>query len=173
LNTNAGCLNTDQGPRSNPGVFVVSSPIDEAMLLGHTLRSHAESLEVPPGAYVVLDPQCPLVPAAFVADLVERVRTTGVPHAGVRHVTDTVKVMHEGLVGETVDRESLLQLTSPVVLPGPAEVPATLAELVAGLPEVMFVQAPPLARRVSDPSEILLLEALSGAVPPARHPQGT
>ena len=116
---------------------------------------------MPTGAYVVLDPLCPLVPSSFVADLVGRVRTTGAPHAGVRPVTDTVKVMHEGVVGGTLDRESLLQLASPVVLTGPREVPDTLAELVASLDEVVFVEAPALARRITDLSDLRLLEALA------------
>ena len=131
------------------------------------------AIAVPEDAYVVLDPLCPLVPGEFVAELVDRVRATGRPHAGVRPVTDTVKTMRGGLVGETVDRESLLQLAAPVVLPGPVQVPDTLIELVASLAEVVFVEAPPLARRVSDVSDVRLLEALAEASPRESRPPGT
>ena len=37
--------------------------------------------------------------------------------AGVRPVTDTVKAVDTGVLGETVDRAGLLAVTSPVVLP--------------------------------------------------------
>src|SRR5687767_4135159 len=122
---------------------LLTSPLDDELLLGRTLRDHVASVEVPPGAVVVLDPLCPLVPSVFVADLVGRVVATGLPHAGVRPVTDTAKGLHSGLVGETLDRESLFQLASPVVLPSRVQVPATLAELVDELDEVVFVEAPP------------------------------
>lgn len=140
---------------------LLSSPLDDEVLLGRTLREHVAALAVPDGAYVVLDPLCPLVPAAFVAELVERVAQTGRPHVGTRPVTDTMKVLSQGLVGETVDRESLVQLVSPVVLPESVQLPDTIAELVAGLADVVLVEAPPLARRVSDRSELDLLEALA------------
>ncbi len=151
---------------------LLTSPLDDELLLGRTLREHIAAVEVPEGAYVVLDPLCPLVPAAFVADLVERVRATGLAHAGVRPVTDTVKTMRDGLVGQTVDREGLVQLAAPVVLPHPQEVPETLADLVAGLGQVVFVEAPALARRVRDASDLVLLEALAAGAPPAVGPRG-
>ena len=124
------------------------------------MREHVSDLPVPSGAYVVLDPLCPLVPAGFVAELVDLVRQTGRPHAGVRPVTDTVKVLHEGFVGKTLARDDLRQLASPVVLPEPRVIPPTLVELVAGLTEVVFVDAPPLARRVTDRSDLRVLEQL-------------
>ncbi len=140
---------------------VLVSHLDDEVLLGRTLREHALAVEVPDGVYVVLDPAVPLVPAAFVADLADRVRTTGRPHAGVRPVTDTVKLVREGLVGETVDREGLWQLAAPVVLPAPRDLPGTLVELVAALDDVVLVEAPPLARRVADVSDLRLLEGLA------------
>lgn len=140
---------------------MLTSELDDELLLGRTLREHVESIEVPPGAYVVLDPLCPLVPADFVAALVERVAATGVPHVGVRPVTDTVKALHDGLVGATLDRDSLRRLASPLVLPEATRAEGSLAELVASLPEVVMVEAPPLARRVGDRSDIELLEALA------------
>jgi len=143
---------------------LLSSDLDDELLLGRTLREHVASIKVPPGGFVVLDPLCPLVPADFVADLVARVVETGVAHAGVRPVTDTVKVLHGGLVGETVDRASLVQLASPVVLPEAASLRGSLADVVAGLDEVVLVEAPALARRVGDRSDIDLLEVLAQSI---------
>jgi 2-C-methyl-D-erythritol 4-phosphate cytidylyltransferase len=153
--------------------LLLTSPLDDELLIGRTLRDHVASVEVPPGAVVVLDPLCPLVPPDFIADLVGRVVATGRPHAGVRPVTDTVKTVHAGLVGGTLNRDELLRLASPVVLPTLVEVPSTLAELVAGLAEVVFVEAPPLARRVTDRSDLRLLAALAELAPPAPRPRGT
>ncbi len=104
------------------------------------------------GAFVVHDPAVPLVPEEFVTDLVELVRATGRPHVGVRPVTDTVKVLHDGLVGETLDRSGLWQLTGPVVLPAEVPLPATLTELVESLPDAVYVEA---------------------TATPAPHPRGT
>ena len=130
---------------------------------------HTSTIE---GAFVVLDEAVPLVPSEFVDDLVERVRATGRPHAGVRPVTDTVKLLRDGLVGETLDRSGLWQLAAPVVLPRPVLLPGTLVELVGGLADVVYVEAPPLARRVGDASDLTLLEALAAA-PPVPRPPGT
>ena len=41
----------------------------------------------------------------------------GVVVAGVRPVTDTVKVLHGDTLGDTVDREALARVVSPVVVP--------------------------------------------------------
>lgn len=148
----------------------LTSPLGGELLLGRSLREHVSAIEVPRGAYVVLDDAVPLLPSSFVADLVARVRAARLPHAGVRPVTDTVKVLHDGLVGETLDRSALWQLAAPVVLPAPREVPASLAELVAGLTDVVYVEAPPLARRVGDLSDLRLLEALARSQPAPRPP---
>jgi 2-C-methyl-D-erythritol 4-phosphate cytidylyltransferase len=152
---------------------LLTSPLDGELLLGRTLREHVTDLTVPEGAGVVLDAAVPLVPDWFVADLVERTRASGRPHAGVRPVTDTVKVMREGLVGETLDRSELWQLAAPVVLPAPIEVPPTMLELVGSLAGVVFIEAPPLARRVSDLSDLRLLEALAEGSQPGLRPPGT
>jgi 2-C-methyl-D-erythritol 4-phosphate cytidylyltransferase len=99
---------------------------------------------------------------------------------GVQPVTDTIKSVHAGVVGETVDREGLWTVTSPVVLP--PDVVAELddwpdaddfTQLVGWLRErfeVRFLEAPALGRRVEDESAVALLEALaagSGEVEPA------
>ena len=140
---------------------VLSSALDDEVLLGKTLREHVEQLPVPEGAWVVLDPLCPLVPAAFVAELVERVAETGRPHVGVRPVTDTVKLLADGVVGETFDRDALSSIAAPLVLTDEPPSSGSMEDLVASLEEVVLVEAPPLARRVGDRSEIRLLEALA------------
>ena len=120
-------------------------------------------------AVVVHDPLCPGTPSEFLARAVEAADGTVV--VGVRPVTDTVKHVEDGVVGETVDRDGLFLVASPVVLP-PAvvaslpELPALedLAALVAQLRvdrEITYLEAPPEARRVADESDLLLLQNLA------------
>jgi 2-C-methyl-D-erythritol 4-phosphate cytidylyltransferase len=120
------------------------------------------------------DALCPMTPPDFLAACVRRAVTTGVPVVGVLPVTDTVKEVHEGadgpVVGETLDRDRLRRLASPVVLP-PAVVatlddwPATdFAQVLAALRgrgPVELVAGPPAARRVRDSGDLALLEALT------------
>lgn len=125
------------------------------------------------GEPVVLhDPLCPLTPPGFVADcLAEAVEHDAVV-VGVRPVTDTVKHVEGGVVGATVDRDGLLAVTSPVVLP-PSVVAALealpttdFAALVAALAERFAVrtrQAPPEGRRVGSVEDVRVLEALTSA----------
>ena len=124
-------------------------------------------------ALVVHDPLCPGTPAWFIAEAVRVAAERDVVVAGVRPVTDTVKTTDGGVLGDSVDRAGLLAVSSPVVIP--ASVVATLsglpstddlADLVAGLREsheVTFVEAPPAARRVSDESDLRLVESLASA----------
>ena len=89
---------------------------------------------------------------------------------GVRPVTDTVKEVGGGVVGDTVDRSTLWSVVSPIVLPATA-VPlmeqhsvADFAALVEALrPDhrVEFVEAPASAGRVSSEDDVRLLEALT------------
>ena len=53
-------------------------------------------------------------------------------------VTDTVKESEDGLLGETIDREGLVSVTSPLVLP---------ATVVAGLDDLEFADLPALVVR--------------------------
>ena len=76
---------------------------------------------------VIHDPLCPLTPAAFIEEAIEECEQTGAVVVGVRPVTDTVKEYDGERVGATVDREELMCVTSPVVLP--AAVVAALDEL--------------------------------------------
>jgi hypothetical protein len=122
-------------------------------------------------ALVVHDPLCPLTPAGFLREALETAVDLDVVVVGVQPVTDTIKRVSDGVVGQTVDREGLWALASPVVLP-----PSVVAELDGwpdcdDLPtlvtrlreryEVRFAEAPTLARRVEDESALQLLEALA------------
>lgn len=121
---------------------------------------------------VLHDALCPMTPPGFVVDCVRRAVAADVVVAGVRPVTDTVKQVTDGLVGATVDREGLVALASPVVLPARvvrelAHAPGTdLAALVQALSEgplveVELVEAPPEGRRVASEDEVRLLEGLT------------
>lgn len=124
---------------------------------------------------VVHDPLCPLTPVDFLVDAVDLARSTRAVVVGVRPVTDTVKeydARPDGVVrlGATVDRDGLVALASPVVLP--AAVVAALddlptddllglvVDLSARFP-VRHLEAPALARRVTDVDDLQVLAALS------------
>ncbi len=122
---------------------------------------------------VLHDSLCPMTPPAFIASCLELARETGHVVVGVRPVTDTIKAVTAGFVGETVDRESLLALASPVVIPAPVaarlgtrpvdDLARAVGALAAAGHRVETVQAPPEARRVSSPDDVRLLEALTDA----------
>jgi 2-C-methyl-D-erythritol 4-phosphate cytidylyltransferase len=127
---------------------------------------------------VVHDPLCPLTPAAFLEQAIAEAQHSGAVVVGVRPVTDTIKEYgaptasgQPGVLGATLDREQLICVTSPVVLPA-AVVEALdgldddLAVLVAGLAErfpVQYLQAPALGRRIVAVSDLEALAALSQA----------
>lgn len=120
---------------------------------------------------VLHDPTCPLTPVDFVVEVIEHAERTGAVVAGCRPVTDTVKELLEGgALGATVDRDTLVEITSPVVLP-PAVVAVLDAPPEGSLVDVVdicrrrwpleLVTAPALGRRVHDTEELAVLEALS------------
>jgi 2-C-methyl-D-erythritol 4-phosphate cytidylyltransferase len=121
---------------------------------------------------VVHDPLCPGTPVSFLAEALAAA-ADGAVVVGVRPVTDTVRHVEDAdppRLGATADREDLLAVASPVVIP--ARVLATLdeapslddlAELVVALRadhEVHPLEAPASARRVVDESDLRVLEAL-------------
>ncbi len=124
---------------------------------------------------VLHDALCPATPPVFVADCVQAARESGAVVAGALPVTDTVKQLDGEFVGATVDRESLAQVTSPVVIPqasfgaaaalwpgGPESVPTDAADVVARLSTrvtVHLADAPATSRRVQGPEDLELLEA--------------
>jgi 2-C-methyl-D-erythritol 4-phosphate cytidylyltransferase len=129
---------------------------------------------------VVHDPLCPLTPASFLTEAVEECGRTGAVVVGVRPVTDTVKEYDGERLGRTVDREGLMCVTSPVVLPAAVVVALEelviedLAALVEGLAQrfpVRFLPAPSLGRRIAEESDLEVLEALSAADGAAPRPQ--
>ena len=139
--------------------------------------------------FVLHDPLCPMTPPEFIAHCVARAVERACVVVGVRPVTDTVKVVTEGVVGETLDRDGLVAVAAPVVLP--PEVVAALGDLptddVMGLVELVamlrgrypveLVEAPPAARRVGSQDDLRVLEALTAADrsggPPGPGPRGT
>jgi 2-C-methyl-D-erythritol 4-phosphate cytidylyltransferase len=112
-----------------------------------------------------------MAPPAFLAACLERARETGRPVVGTRPVTDTVKVVAGGVVGATLDRDGLLAITSPLVLPAAvlaslAQRPSTdlaraVGDLAAAGHRVETLEAPPEARRVATDEDVRLLEALT------------
>ena len=121
---------------------------------------------------VLHDPLCPMTPPDFIARCVERSVERACVVVGVRPVTDTVKVVEDGLVGETLDRDGLVVVASPVVLPPDvvaslgglptADLVALVADLRRRFP-VELVEAPPAARRVGSEEDVRVLEALTRA----------
>lgn len=121
-------------------------------------------------ALVLHDPLCPLTPVRFLQEAIALSAVTGDVVAGYRPVTDTVKPLAAGLLGETVDRAGLRMITSPVVVPPRLvatleEVPSVFADLAdrfAG-EQLRLLEAPALGGRVRDEEDLLVLEALSRA----------
>lgn len=148
-----------------PGVEVVARPSVAASL--------AEICDVGPDAVVAVhDPLCPLTPRAFLAkalaESLEQTRGgTRTAVVAVRPMTDTVKVVRDGQVTETVDRTGLRVLASPVVLPPgvAAKLPETgdvpaLVTMLRQQAEVHLLPAPTLARRVVDRTGLEIALAL-------------
>ena len=124
------------------------------------------------GEDVVLhDSLCPMTPPWFIQACLERARESGRPVVGVRPVTDTVKVVSGGVVGETLDRDDLLAITSPLVLPAhvvsqlalrpSTDLARAVADLAAAGHQVEPVTAPPEGRRVASTEDLRLLDALT------------
>ncbi|MDQ1660455.1 MAG: hypothetical protein QOJ68_435, partial [Blastococcus sp.] len=121
---------------------------------------------------VIHDPLCPLTPVAFLEEAIAESERTGAVVVGVRPVTDTVKEYDGETLGATLDRDGLMCVTSPVVLPAAVvaalDTLATddLAELVDGLTRrfpVRYLPAPPLGRRIVDDADLDVLGALSSS----------
>ena len=150
-------------------VAVASWALDEA---GVELLDFTDSwadVQSREAALVVHDPLCPATPVSFLVEAVAAA-STGAVVVGARPVTDTVKAEADGVIGDTVDRSGLLAVTSPVVLPATVVAGLSgwpsfddLADLVVALREeheITFLEAPALGRRVTDESDLPLIEAL-------------
>jgi 2-C-methyl-D-erythritol 4-phosphate cytidylyltransferase len=120
------------------------------------------------------DSLCPMTPPEFVRDCVTRALADEVVVAGVLLVTDTVKEIVDGpegpVVGATLDRDDLVAVVSPVVIP--PSVLATLSgwpstDLVSAVTDlrragtVVLLEAPVAARRVASEDDVRALEALT------------
>ena len=132
------------------------------------------------GEDVVLhDALCPMTPPAFIAACLAQARESGDVVVGVRPVTDTVKVVVDGRVGETLDRDDLHAVASPLVLPAHVvaqldrrpvtDLAQAVADLAAAGHRVAPTPAPPEGRRVTSVEDVRLLDALTSA-PSATRP---
>lgn len=120
---------------------------------------------------VLLDERCPGTPLAHVEACLAAARPDAVV-VSVRQVTDTVKSLEGGYVGASVDRDDLVAVCSPVVVPvglvgaldglDLADLPGLVAALSARGVPVAHVEAPVEGRRVADADELALLSP-SGA----------
>lgn len=120
---------------------------------------------------VLHDALCPMTPPTFIADCLAQARASGDVVVGVRPVTDTVKVVSDGRVGATLDRDDLVAITSPLVLPAAVVArldrrPATdlaraVADLAAAGHRVRLALAPPGGRRVTSVEDVRVLGALT------------
>jgi hypothetical protein len=119
---------------------------------------------------VLHDPLCPMTPPEFIAECARTAVARDSVVVGVRPVTDTVKQVEGDRLGQTVDREGLVSVCSPVVLPArvvaalPGRPGGDFVELVNGLRssyDVVLADAPPAARRVASDDDVEVLEALT------------
>ncbi len=101
--------------------------------------------------FVFHDVLCPMAPASFIGACVARAVASDAVVVAFRPVTDTVKVVADGFVGETVDRTNVKAVASPIVLPASAvaalaEFPSydfvELVEALSGRFTVEYVEAP-------------------------------
>jgi 2-C-methyl-D-erythritol 4-phosphate cytidylyltransferase len=124
-------------------------------------------------AVVLHDALCPMTPPAFIAACIAQARSSGHAVVGVRPVTDTVKVVAHDLVGDTLDRDDLLAITSPLVVPAAvvaqlsrrpvADLAHAVADLAAAGHRVDTLAAPAEGRRVTSGDDLRLLDALIDA----------
>lgn len=121
-------------------------------------------------ALVLHDPLCPMTPPDFIAECARTAVARDVVVVGTRPVTDTVKQVEDGRLGQTIDRDGLVSVCSPIVLPArvvaalPGRPGGDFVELVKGLRssyDVELVDAPPAARRVASDEDLEVLEALT------------
>jgi len=142
------------------------------------LDPRASVADVEPGSAVVLhDVLCPMTPPAFIAGCVARSVEEDAVVVGVRPVTDTVKLLlgeDADTVGETVDRDSLVRVASPLVIPpglvgrvldvvdDPAvDFVGAVATLRSRAPRLLLEEAPAAAARIGSADDVRVLEALT------------
>jgi 2-C-methyl-D-erythritol 4-phosphate cytidylyltransferase len=151
-------------------VACASWALDEARVTQVDLATEWSVVADTDDPFVLHDSLCPMTPPAFLVDCVARALDGDCVVVGVRPVTDTVKQVAGGVVGETVDRSTLWSVASPIVLPASA-VPsmeqlsvadfAALVESLRSDHRLELVEAPAAAGRVSSEDDVRLLEALT------------
>ena len=132
-----------------------------------TLLELLDSAEV----LVLHDALCPMTPPDFLARCATLAAAGRGAVVGFRPVTDTVKRVRDGVVGDTVDRSGLLQLASPVVLPASLvrglgrpwghDLRVLVSRLAQEQVPLEWVEAPAEGRAVRSRDEVRLLEALT------------
>ena len=148
--------------------------LGEAGITPVDLGTTWEALVASEEPLVLHDALCPMTPAAFLAECVATSEERSAVVVAVRPVTDTVKQVEGGYVGATIDRDGLVTVTSPIVLPPDVvaaldglpstDFAALAADLAARFP-VVTVEAPASGRRVGSLDDVRLLEALTRPVP--------
>ncbi|MDT9594163.1 2-C-methyl-D-erythritol 4-phosphate cytidylyltransferase [Nocardioides zeae] len=142
----------------------------EAVALGTPWTVVQESVGEAGTPFVLHDALCPLLDADEIARCVRRSAAEDVVVVGVRPVTDTVKIARAGELGETVDRDDLAAVASPVVLPPwvvadlerlPSVDFAALTTVLQARYPVVLVEVPAAGRRVASPEDVRVLEALT------------
>lgn len=126
--------------------------------------------------FTLHDALCPLLDADQILRCVRHAASNDVVVVGVRPVTDTVKVVRDGLLAETLDRDELVTVASPIVLP-PSVVAeldrlptldfAALVTVLQARFEVDLVEVPAAGRRVTSTDDLRVLEAATA--PDARR----
>ena len=188
-------MDDDWGDRPIPLGVVVDSDrgsLPFALLHGEALVAHAARAMgqagvhlldlgtpwdhvVESGAALVWhDALCPMTPPEFLRACVARGLADGRAGVGALPVTDTVKQIVDGPdgpeVGPTVDRDELVMVAAPIVIPSAVLAtlggwPSTdfvtaLADLRRSGPVTVF-EAPASARRVTSEDDLRALEALT------------
>jgi 2-C-methyl-D-erythritol 4-phosphate cytidylyltransferase len=120
--------------------------------------------------FVLHDVLCPMTPASFLGECLAAAVESDSVVIGFRTVTDTVKVVTDGFVGDTVDRATLRSVASPIVLPAsvvaelddlPSRDFVELAHALEARFPVTWLEAPPEARRIGSLDDLKVLEALT------------
>ena len=101
--------------------------LSEAGVLPVDARTVAAGLVDADLPLVLHDCLCPMTPPAFIADCVRRAVDEDVVVVGVHPVTDTLKTLDGATLGATVDRDALVRVVSPLVVP---------ASVVASTPDL-------------------------------------
>jgi 2-C-methyl-D-erythritol 4-phosphate cytidylyltransferase len=124
---------------------------------------------------VIHDPLCPLVSAPSLRRILRSWEPATVTLCGLPLV-DSVKAVREGFVEESLDRDSLRVLSSPVIMPpdllrevpdlgATLSRPTALTEWLDGRSAVHVALAPPMSQRAEDISSLAVVELMDPGAP--------